>query len=130
MQPQGKSFRESFLRIIISSLFGGVFYFFWMGIYLISLPKDRIFEGILWIAAPMITGIGFALGISLYDRLAKHERVSFFRVLVWPLVGCVLGALIIYWSGPMLIVFTMLSPGIVSIILREIIYFGGGNLFK
>jgi len=44
---------------------------------------------------------------------------GFLRTFIWPLVGCVLGAVAVVWFGPMLIVFGMLVVGTGSVALRE-----------
>jgi hypothetical protein len=36
----------------------------------------------------------------------------------WPLIACVVGAVAVYWYGPMLIVFSMLSVGTISVFLQ------------
>jgi len=46
---------------------------------------------------------------------------DFFRIFVWPLFGCALGAIAVYWYGPMLIVFSMLAAEAASIVLREVV---------
>ena len=47
------------------------------------------------------------------------------RTLIWPLVGCAVGALAVYWYGPMLIVFGMFVSGTCGVVLRELVLGGG-----
>jgi hypothetical protein len=77
-------------------------------------------EAILRLLTPVTTAAGFALGIALFERLAGHSRTAFLRILIWPLVGCAIGAGAVYWFGPMLIVFGMFAAGTASIALREV----------
>ena len=78
-----------------------------------------IVKGFFWLMVPIATALGFALGAIVGDRITRGKRESFRGTLLWPLAGCVLGAIAIYWRGPMLIVFGMFGLGTVSIILRE-----------
>ncbi|NIS83175.1 MAG: hypothetical protein GTO14_23905 [Anaerolineales bacterium] len=111
---------ESILRVVVSSVLGSVFYLIWMALFLLAAPEGGFLEGFLWLIAPVVTGLGFAIGVRLFDTWTGTEKGSFQRLLLWPLAGCILGALIVYWFGPMLIVFSMLSFGTISISLREI----------
>jgi uncharacterized membrane protein len=90
-----------------------------MGLFLLSSPGRGLIEAFLWVIAPLITGLGFAIGVVLFNRIIKYEGESFHRILIWPLIGCFLGAISVYWFGPMLIVFSMLSFGTLSIVIRE-----------
>jgi hypothetical protein len=78
-------------------------------------------KGILWLLAPIVTAIGFTTGITVFEHLGKRDKTRFFRIFTWPLVGCAVGAIVVYWSGPMLIVFGMLTLGTVSVVLREMV---------
>lgn len=109
------------LKILVSLLFGGLFYFLWLAAFLLPTRDGRNDDVFLWILAPLVTGFGFAVGIYLFERILQRERCGFFRIYIWPLVGCVLGAVIVYWFGPMLIVFSMLVLGMISVALREIV---------
>ena len=82
---------------------------------------NALLDAFLWLMAPILTGLGFALGIVVFDKLVKVQGGPFGIILLWPLIGCVLGAASVYWFGPMLIVFSMLTVGTLSVSLREII---------
>lgn len=113
---------ESIIRTFTSLLFGGLFYLVWMTAFLLSLPTHTgLIEVLLWLLAPIITAVGFAIGIHYFNRLIRREKTSFLRILIWPLTGCVLGAVIVYWFGPMLIVFSMLAVGTLTVSVREIV---------
>lgn len=113
-------------RVAVSLLCGGAFYLVWMAIFLFATKLDNaVVEGLLWILAPVVTAAGFATGIVLFDRLVIATKHRFFPVLLWPLVGCAAGAGVVYWFGPMLIVFGMLVAGTASIALREVLALKG-----
>ena len=111
----------SFLRVVSSLLIGVVFYMIWLATFLLISSIHPIIEGILWLISPVITGIGFAVGAIILNRLVNANDVPFLRILIWPLVGCIVGALIVYWFGPMLIVFSMLALGAFSVLIRELL---------
>ena len=111
----------SFLRVISSLLVGGLFYLIWLATFLFASPKNTVIEVFLWLIAPIITGIGFTAGVNILNRLVNANDGQFLHILIWPLTGCILGALIVYSFGPMLIVFSMLALGTLSILIRELL---------
>lgn len=92
-----------------------------MAIFLLFSPDGGLIEALLWLMAPITTGLGFTIGIMVFNRIINDEGETFIRILIWPLVGCFLGAAAVYWFGPMLIVFSMLAVGTFSVAIREII---------
>ena len=54
------------------------------------------------------------------ERLLTTRKTDFLRILVWPLVGCSLGAAAVFWFVPMLIGFGMCIGGTASVVLREV----------
>ena len=112
---------ESALRIGSSLLSGGVFYTGWLGAFLLLDPEGTFFETIVWMTAPFITGLGFGFGVHLVNKLLKKDLEPFHQIAFWPILGCILGAVAVYWFGPMLIVFSMLAAGTVSVSIREFI---------
>jgi hypothetical protein len=81
--------------------------------------KQVHLAAVMWILSPVVTALGYALGIVLGERLTKASPTRFDRILIWPLIGCAIGAGIVVWFGPMLIVFGMFLLGTASVILRE-----------
>ncbi|NQU54199.1 MAG: hypothetical protein HQ522_16855, partial [Bacteroidetes bacterium] len=84
-------------------------------------------KGVLWIMMPVVTAAGFAIGLVIYEYLTKIQNRSLLRTFLWPLAGCGIGAVAVYWYGPMLIVFGMFAIGTLSIILRELFICKKGN---
>ena len=118
---------QAALRVLSSLLVGVFFYIIWLGVFLLVSPVEGIIEIVLWLAAPLITGAGFAAGTLIFNRLAKAGGDSFIQALVWSLVGCILGAAIVYPFGPMLIVFSMLASGTLSVAAREVVTWASGR---
>ncbi len=123
-----RRFWKALVRMAFSLLCAIIFYLAWMASFILTTRLDSpVAETILWLLAPVITATGFAAGIMLRERLAGQERSRFLRIFIWPLIGCVIGAGIVYWFGPMLIAFAMLFTGTASIVLREVVRFFRGE---
>jgi len=112
------------VRVTVSVLCAGVLHFLWLAAFLLATKSDSsVVETILWLSAPVVTATGFATGIAIANRLTGAKRTEFFRILIWPLIGCAIGAGVVYWFGPMLIVFGMFAAGTASVALREVVTF-------
>jgi hypothetical protein len=110
------------IRITLSLFCAGVFYFAWMAVFLLTASLDSsAIRTLLWFLAPVVTAAGFATGILASERLSKADRSKPLHLFTWPLVGCAIGAGVVFWFGPMLIVFGMIVAGTASIVLREVI---------
>ena len=114
--------RGALVRVTVSLLCAGIGYSVWMAALLLSTRLDSpVLEAILWPLAPVATATGFAGGIAVFERVTGASRTRFFRILIWPLIGCAIGAGVVYWFGPMLIVFGMFAAGTASVALREVV---------
>ena len=116
---QKESIGKRLARVVVSTLFGGIFYAIWLAVFLMFSSGKGFLETILWFVSPIITAIGFAVGIIVFDHFSGAAQVPFLRLVSWPFFGCVIGALLVYWFGPMLIVFSMLVAGAISVGVRE-----------
>jgi len=109
-------------RVAASLLGAAVSYSAWLAVFLLTVKeRGSIWEALLWLLSPLATALGFAAGVSVAERLAGDRRSSFGRLLIWPLLGCAVGAGVVYWFGPMLIVFGMFVMGTASIAVREVL---------
>ena len=110
------------LRIAVSTLGGGAFYFVWMSLFLVTAGLgSQALEIVLWLLAPLITAAGFSVGLLIFGMVTHIENLGFRHAFLWAFVGCALGALATYPFGPMLIVFGMLVLGTLSVTLREVL---------
>ena len=99
---------------------GGAIYAAWLALFLALTKLDNfLIARLLWVAAPIATGVGCAVGAWAGAHL-RHTELSIWDVWPWSVTGCVIGALTVFWYGPMLIVFTMLAGGTVAVALREV----------
>jgi len=114
--------RGALLRLASSLLGAGVFYFAWMAAFFAATRSGSVIaETVLWLLAPVMTAVTVA------ERLGKKGRTSFIRIYVWPLVGCAIGAGVVYPFGPMLIVFGMFAAGTASVAVREVVWRSGSD---
>jgi hypothetical protein len=115
-----------FMGAVVKAAFalvcGGISYLIWLAAFLIA-PRlaNPVVEALLWVLAPVETALGFAVGVAILEPRTRKGIGSFLRIFVWPLVACTLGAVAVYWFGPMLIVFSMLAAGTASVFLREVL---------
>ena len=115
-------------KVVVSFLCGGGFYSAWLAAFLlVGRFEGSVLEAVFWLLAPVVTAVGHAVGVTLFERLAGEAGEGFLRILVWPLIGCAVGAGAVYWFGPMLIVFGMLAAGTVGVALREAIRLAKGR---
>jgi hypothetical protein len=123
-----RRFWRAIVRIAFSLVCAIVFYIVWMAAFILITRLDSpVAETMLRLLAPVITAAGFATGIAVQERLADHRRPRFLRIFLWPLIGCAIGAILVYSSGPMLIAFTIFFNGTASIALREALGFFRGE---
>ena len=119
--PNPWSWWRALAKVVLSVLCAGITYFVWLAVVLLSKDSaGSVLRALFWVAAPVATAMGFAAGIVMHERMIRDTNTSFWRTLLWPLVGCAIGALAVYWYGPMLIVFGMFAVGSVSVVLREV----------
>jgi hypothetical protein len=113
-------FLKSIVRIVLSIAGAGFFYAFWLAAFLLTgrLEIGPVDVG-LWLVAPVVTAAGFAIGYRFGQRFTKEKQSKFQRIFLWPFVGCTVGAVCVFWFGPMLIVFGMFGLGTLSIAVRE-----------
>jgi lysylphosphatidylglycerol synthetase-like protein (DUF2156 family) len=117
-----KCFFGLFVRVIISVIFAGIFYTGWMFIAIPVLKSGHSFaKALCWLSAPVVTASGFACGIAIFELLPGTRKSKTRDIILWPLAGCVIGAAVVFYFGPMLIVFAMFALGTAGILIKEIV---------
>jgi len=112
----------SVLRVGASLFFAGVVYLLWLAAFIPIMKADsRIGSMAGWTSAPVVTALGFTYGVLIFNRIAKAQEASFVRVFPWALIGCGVGAAVVYPFGPMLIVFGMFAAGTACMVVREVV---------
>ncbi len=109
-------------RVSLSVVGAGAFYFCWLAACLTAYETgNRVLIAAGWLLTPVVTAAGFAAGAALLEPRRSAGGAGFFRILVWPLGACAIGAASVYPVGPMLIVFGMFAAGTASMALRELL---------
>lgn len=109
---------STIIRIILSVICAYITYYGWIVISILTV--DSLNKGVFEIGTPIATAFGFSLGIFIHERIGGIREAPFLSVLIWPLIGCSLGAILEYWLGTMIIFFGMFILGITSVVLREV----------
>ncbi len=117
-----KNFFKIVLKFTFSTISACIFYIAWLFLFL-SLYELNIFIINIfgWLTALIITALGFAVGLKIFELRVRDKKTKLLNIYLWSLVGCIIGALVVVWFGPMLIVFGMFMFGLISIILREVV---------
>jgi len=117
-----KCFFGLFVRIIVSVIFAGIFYAGWMAVAIPVLKSGPLFaKALCWLLAPVVTAAGFAAGIAIFELLPGTRKSKLRDIVLWPLAGCAIGAAVVFFFGPMLIVFAMFALGAAGILTKEIV---------
>ena len=107
--------------VVVSVLVAGVFRIGWLAAFIPAAKSGVMALKILgWLSAPVITAVGNTTGVWLGERLLTLRTTDFLRILVWPLVGCSLGAAALSWVGPMWVGIGTFVGGAASVVLREV----------
>jgi hypothetical protein len=107
--------------VAVSILVAGVFHIGWLVAFIPAAKSGVMALKILgWIAAPVVTALGYATGLRMGERLLTTRKTDFLQIFVWPLVGCTLGAVALSWVGPMLVGIGTCIGGAASVVLREV----------
>lgn len=112
--------RQAGIRVLVATLGGGLSFLASLALLLSTQGWQNAFWNVaVWLQAPLVTAAGFAAGLALGNHVTGYRKDSFWRLYLWTLIGCSLGAAVVYPFGPMLIVFGMLAAGVASVVLHE-----------
>ncbi|MDY0087501.1 MAG: hypothetical protein RBS78_02980 [Coriobacteriia bacterium] len=109
---------RALIRISAAVLGAGVAYGAWLSLVLLITPRPGPAPIAYFMPAPFATALGFLAGTLIVDRLSSRPPSGLLRAYLWPLTGCVIGALVSYPFGPMLIVFGMFGLGTVAVAIE------------
>ncbi|MHB8863271.1 MAG: hypothetical protein ACYC6N_12750 [Pirellulaceae bacterium] len=109
------------ILVTVSVLVAGVFHIGWLAAFIPAAKSGITALKILgWLSAPVVTAVGYALGLWMGERLHTTRKIDFLRIFVWPWVGCSLGAAALSWIGPMWVGIGIVIGGTASVMLREV----------
>lgn len=118
-----KSLAGIFVRVVLSIIFSGIFYFGWLTFALPVLKSESaspLLVNIAWIAAPVTMALGFTVGVFIFERFPGTRKSKFIDIFRWSFIGCAIGAGVVALFGPMLIIFGMFALGTAAVAIREI----------
>ena len=116
-----KSLLKPLALASVSILVAGVFHVGWLAAFIPAAKSGvMVLKIVGWMAAPVVTALGYAVGLLIGERLMAQRKTVFLRIFVWPLVGCSLGAIGLCWIGPMWIGIGTFVGGAASVVLREV----------
>jgi len=113
------------IRVVFSVAFAGIFYTAWLAVAIPLLKSNMlgnpVVKAIFLLTAAPITAAGFATGIMALEWLSRSRTTKFLDIYKWSLIGCAIGAVVVFPFGPMLIVFGIFAAGTAAMVLREIL---------
>ncbi len=108
-------------KVIIAIIFAGIFYFGWMVVAILTFRSGQpVVKALCWLFAPIVTAAGFIAGILIFELFSGGRKSRIRNIILWPLIGCTIGAAVVFPFGPMLIVFGMFILGAISVLVKEI----------
>jgi hypothetical protein len=114
--------KATITRVAFSLVGAGIFQLAWLAFCIPAFKMDSLALKVIgWTSGPIIVGAGFAAGVWVSERLGTTRRTPFLHAFAWTLIACSIGAGVVFWYGPMLIVFGMFVAGTVSVALREVV---------
>jgi uncharacterized membrane protein YfcA len=107
--------------VAVSILVAGFFHIGWLAAFIPAAKSGVMVLKILgWMSAPVVTAVGYAVGLWMGERLLKQRKTDFLRIFFWPLVGCSIGAIALSWIGPMWVGIGTFIGGTASVVVREV----------
>ena len=101
------------VRLAVVLVLGVALHVAWviLSILAASLGASSFARGALWLAGPIITAAGYAIGLTIPVRGAAAINRRFSQLFLVVLVGCAVGGLLGRPVGPMFAGLGMLSAG-------------------
>jgi hypothetical protein len=92
----------------------------WLVAVLLRMPRPPVPPSLaVTLIAPVVTAIGFALGMRVAVRLRKDHQCGFLEAFVWALAGATIGTLAMFPFGGMMAGFGLFGLAIVALLIRE-----------
>ncbi len=113
---------DSLVRAVAASIGAVLFYCAWLALVLSVVPRSAFPLPLAPVlTAAVTTAAGFWLGTLLGDRLTRRPLTGKLQACLWPLAGCLVGALVVYPFGAMLTVFGMFGVGATAVVAHEVL---------
>jgi hypothetical protein len=109
------------LRVAASLLGGIAMNVLWLVAVLTSMPRPASpIPLAVMMTVPAATAIGFGVGTLVAERGMRCRETTIAQAFLWPLVGCTVGAVLVYPFVPMLIGTGTLAVGTGAVVAREL----------
>jgi hypothetical protein len=107
---------------VLGSVMGAiVMYALWLMAVLARMPRPPVPPSFaLTLTAPVVTAVGFALGMLVVERFTQRRQSALRATFLWTLTGCAVGTLAMFPFGGMLVGFGMFGLGTAALIVREV----------
>jgi hypothetical protein len=113
---------RSVVRVTVAALVGVAFHAAWVALFILAVSQGApgSLRAILWVIAPIVTAIGFGLGLTLLQRRHPAPDTGFAHAFAIALAGCAMGAVILSPIGPMFAGFGVLGGGTIAAAIRVV----------
>jgi hypothetical protein len=110
-----------FLRVL-SSLIGAIIMFaFWLMTVLAGMPRPPVPPSFaVTLTAPVITAVGFSLGMLVADKLTRTRQGGVRGTFLWSFIGGTVGTLMMFPFGGMMAGFGMFGLATATVLIREL----------
>jgi len=108
---------------VLGSVMGGVAMFaVWLIAVLVRMPRPPVPPSFaVTLTAPVVTAVGFAMGMLVAERLTKRRQAKGRGAFLWPLSGCTVGAVVMFPFGGMMAGFGLFGLGTAAVLVREVL---------
>ena len=112
---------KGFVRVL-GSLLGGILMFaIWLVAVLARMPRPPAPPSFaVTLTAPVVTAVGFGLGMLVSERLTGRRHDGFRGAFLWALAGGTIGTAGMFPLGGMMAGFGLFGLGTTAVIIREV----------
>jgi hypothetical protein len=120
----GRSAMLSACFRVLGSLLGGIIMFaVWLIAVLARMPRPPVPPSFaVSLTAPVVTAVGFGLGMLVAERLTQRRQGAFRGAFLWSLAGGTVGTLAMFPFGGMLVGFGLFGLGTAALLIREVLW--------
>ena len=110
---------------VLGAVIGGIFMFaLWLMAVLVRMPRPPVPPSFaVSLTAPVLTAVGFALGLRVVERLTRRPRSTFLGTYLYAWAGGTVGTVVMYPFGGMMAGFGLFGLGTAMMLLRELVLY-------
>jgi hypothetical protein len=107
---------------LVGSLAGAVMMFaLWLAAVLARMPRPPVPPSFaVTLTAPVVAAVGFALGMSVVERLTRQRRGGIRGTFLWTWAAGTIGAAVMFPLGGMMAGFGLFGFGAAALLAREV----------